>query len=62
MTGGRISESAVGKPSADGPSTDEVPEPTDLGVRWWWAALRRTVGEVQRDCDPARHHEDDEAL
>ncbi|GAA4608815.1 YihY/virulence factor BrkB family protein [Actinoallomurus liliacearum] len=40
-------------PEKDAAETDapeeEAPEPTDLGVRWWWAALRRTVGEVQRD-------------
>ncbi|WP_343886090.1 YihY/virulence factor BrkB family protein [Actinoallomurus spadix] len=45
-------------PETDTPETEtpdneapekEAPEPTDLGIRWWWAALRRTVGEVQRD-------------
>ncbi|MCO5972928.1 YihY/virulence factor BrkB family protein [Actinoallomurus soli] len=43
------SETEAPENTEKGTPEEEAPEPTDLGVRWWWSALRRTVGEVQRD-------------
>ncbi|GAB3987128.1 YihY/virulence factor BrkB family protein [Actinoallomurus acanthiterrae] len=42
-------EQDTGSAGSDDDAEREVPEPTDLGVRWWWSALRRAVKEVRRD-------------